>query len=168
METKNFEKHQKTNGFLMPPHPLTTFKTQKYYHNHAQRGLKNETRFNGVYSRDNIPKIKYVINLDECSDIGTHWVALYVKINDVNYSDTFCVEHIPKEIKKFISNKNIKTNIFRIQAYDSIMCGYFCIGFINFMFKGKSLTDYTNLFSRYDFKKNDNVILNYFMSNKYV
>ena len=92
-------------------------------------------KFNGVYSRDNLlDKIKdgaYVINLDEYSDIGTYWVALYVNNNDVTCFDSFGVEHIPKKIKKFISNKKIKTNIFRIQAYDSIMCRYFCIGFIS-------------------------------------
>ena len=130
---------------------------------------ENESRFNGVYSRDNLPnKIKdgaYVINLDEYSDIGTHWVALWVNNNNVTYFDSFGVEHIPKEIIKFIENRNIKTNIFRIQAYDSIMCGYFCIGFIDFMFKGKSLTDYTNLFSPNDFKKNDDAILKYFINN---
>ena len=82
--------------------------------------------------------------------------------NDVTYFDSFGVEHIPKEIKTFINNKNIKTNIFRIQAYDSVMCGYFCIGFIDFMFKGKTLTEYTNLFSPYDFKKNGNIILSHF------
>ena len=110
----------------------------------------------------------YVINLDEYSDIGTHWIALWVDNNSITYFDSFGVEYIPKEIKAFIKNRNIKTNIFRIQAYDSIMCRYFCIGFINFMLAGKKLTDYTNLFSPYDFKKNDNIILNYFMSNTYV
>ena len=65
---------------------------------------------------------------------------------DAKYFDSFGAEHIPKEIKKFIGNKNIITNIYRIQAYNSIMCGYFCIGFTDFMFKGKSLLDYTNLF----------------------
>ena len=90
---------------------------------------------------------------------------MYVKNNDITYFDSFAVEHIPKEIIKFIKNKNIKTNIFRIQAHDSIMCGYFCIGFINFMFKGKTLTEYTNLFSPNDFKRNDDTILNYFMNN---
>ena len=80
----------------------------------------------------------------------------------MTYFDSFGVEHILKEIKTFIENKNIKTNIFRIQTYDSIMCGYFCIGFIDFMFKGKTLTEYTNLFSPYNFKKNDNIILSYF------
>ena len=85
--------------------------------------------------------------------------------NSVIYFNSFGVEHIPKEIKAFINNKNIITNIFRIQAYDSIMCGYFCIGFIDFMLVGKTLTEYTNLFSPNNFKKNDNIILNYFMSN---
>ena len=89
-------------------------------------------------------------------------VALYVYNDDVTYFDSFGVEHIPKEIKIFIKNKNIKTNIFRIQAYDSIMCGYFCIGFISFMLAGKTLTDFTNLFSPYDFDKNDDIILSYF------
>ena len=83
---------------------------------------ENESRFNGVYSRDNLPnKIKdgvYVINLDEYSDIGTRWIALYVKNNNVTYLDSFGVKHIPMEIMKFIENKNIKTNIVRIQAYD--------------------------------------------------
>ena len=87
---------------------------------------------------------------------------MYANNDDVTYFDSFGVEHIPKEIKAFINNKNIKTNIFRIQAYDSIMCGYFCIRFIDFMLAGKKLTDYTNLFSPYDFKKNDNIILSYF------
>ena len=117
---------------------------------------KNESRFNGIYSRDNLSKIKdgaYIINLDEYSDIGTHWVALWVNNNNVTYFDSFGVEHIPKEIIKFIESKNIKANIFRIHACDSIMCGYFCIAFIDFMFKGKSLTDYTNLFSPNDLKK---------------
>ena len=144
----------------MPPYPLTTFEIQKYY--------QNEPRFNAVYSRDNLTKIKYgayIINLDEYSNIGTHWVALYVHNDDVTYFDSFGVEHIPKEIKTFINNKNIKTNIFRMQAYDSIMCRYFCIGFIDFMLAGKTLTEYTNLFSPNNFKKNDDIILNYFMSN---
>ena len=89
------------------------------------------------------------------------------------YFDSFGVEHIPKEIRKFINrpsssashNRNIITNIFRIQAYDLIMFGYLCIGFIDFMLAGKPLIEYTNLFSPYDFKKNDSKILNYFMSN---
>ena len=115
---------------------------------------ENESRFNGVYSRDKLPnKIRdegYAINLDEYSDIDTHCVALWVH-NNVTYFDNFGVENIPKEIIKFINrpsqNKNIMTNIFRMPAYDSVMCGYFCIGFIDFMFKGKTLTEYKFLFS---------------------
>ena len=83
-----------------------------------------ESRFNGVYSRDNLPKKiedgAYVINLDGYSCIGTHWVALRVNINSVTYFDSFGVKDIPKEIKTFIKNKNVKANIFRTQAYDSI------------------------------------------------
>ena len=130
---------------------------QKYY--------QNEPRFNGVYSRDNLQKIKdgtYIINLDEYSDIGTHWVALHANNNNVTYFDSFGVEHIPKEIKAFVKNKNIKINIFRIQANDSVVCRYFCIGFIDFMFKGKTLTEFTNLFSPNNFKKNDDINLSYF------
>ena len=75
--------------------------------------------------------------------------------NNVKYFDSFEIEHIPKEIKKFIGNKNVITNIYRIQACDVIMCGYFCIGFIDFMSNGKSLFDCTNLFSPNDYEKND-------------
>ena len=141
----------------MPSHPLTNFEIQKYY--------QGEPRLNGVYSRDNLPKLKdgtYIINLDEYSDIGTHWIDLWVDNNDVTYFASFGAEHIPKEIKEFVKNKNITTNIFRIQAHDSVMCGYFCIGFIYFMLAGKKLTDYNNLFSPDDFKKNANIILTYF------
>ena len=133
----------------MPSHRLTNFEVQKYY--------QNEPRFNSVYSGDNWPKIKdgaYVISLDEYSDIGTHWVALYMSNNDVTYFDSFGVEHIQKEIKAFIDRSlSITTNIFRIQGYDSIMCGYFFIGFISFMLAGKTLTEFTNLFSPNNFKK---------------
>ena len=76
------------------------------------------------------------------------------------------MEHIPKEIKKFIANKSIIMNIYRIQAYDSIMCEYFCIGFVDFMLKGKSLLDKTNLFSPNDYENNDKIILKYFQQLK--
>ena len=143
----------------MPPHPLTSFEISEYY--------EKELRFNGVFSRDNLPKtIKngaYVINLDEYADVGSHWIALYIKNDEIIDCDSFGVEHIPKEIMKFIGNKkDIKTNIFRLQAYDSIMCGYFCIEFIDFMLDGKSLVDFTNLFSPHDFKKNDKIITRLF------
>ena len=85
-----------------------------------------------------------------------------VKKNEIAYFDSFGVEHIPEEIKKFIGNKNIEENIYRVQETNSIICGYFCIGFIDFMLAGKTLIDYTSLFSTYDFNKNDSIILSYF------
>ena len=81
---------------------------------------------------------------------------------NIIYFDRFEVEHIPKEIKKFVGNKNIVTNIYRIQEFDSIMCGCFGIGFIDFMLNGKSLLDYTNLCSPNGYEKNDKIILKYF------
>ena len=139
---------------LLPFHPLTNFEISEYY--------KNEPRFNGVHSRYNLPKtIKkgaYVTNLDEYENMGMHWVALFVKPKYTVYFDNFGIEHIPKEIKHAIGSKEIKANIFRIQAYDSIMCGFYCIEFINYMLEGKTLLDYTNLFSPNDFKKNDQII----------
>ena len=84
-----------------------------------------DLRSRKFFNSDNLPdKIKdgaYVVNLDEYSDAGTHWVALN---NNATYFNSFGVEHVPKEIKKFIKRSSITTNILRIQAYDSIMCGY--------------------------------------------
>ena len=103
-------------------HPLTTFEMQKYY--------RNEMNFNGVYSRNSLPRIRdgtYAINHYEYKSIRTHWMALYVNCNNIIYFDSFGVEHISKEIEKFIGNKNLIINIYRTQAYDLIMCGYFCI-----------------------------------------
>ena len=89
--------------------------------------------------------------------MGTHWIALFCKKSEIVYFDSFGVEYIPEEIKEFIEefpgNKNIKANIFRVQKNNSIMCRYFCIGFIDFMLVGKKLTDYTNLFSPHDLKE---------------
>ena len=139
---------------LLPFHPLTNIEISEYF--------ANEPRFNGVYSRNNLPnKIKkgaYVINLDEYENIGTHWISLFVKPKYTVYFDSFGVEYIPKEINKFIGNNEIKSNTFIIRAYDSIMRGYFCIEFINYMLKGKILLDYTNLLSPNDFKKNYRII----------
>ena len=125
--------------------------------------------------------------MDEYDDVGTHWIALYVRnicinnvrnicinnvrnvcINNVRnsnnciYFDSFGVEYIPNEIKNFIGNKDTISTIFRLQAYDSIMCGYFCINFIDYMLKNKTLLDFTDLFSPYDFKKNDEIITEMF------
>ena len=123
----------KQNGFLMSPYPLANFEIKGYHQNQCQ--------FNGVYSRNNLPeKIKHVasvINLDEYGPVGTHWIALFCKRSEIVYLDSFGVEYVPEEIKEFIGNKNIKTNIFRVQAISSIICGYFCIGFVDFMLAGK-------------------------------
>ena len=133
----------------MPTHTLKDFEIENYY--------ENKARFNGVYSKNNLPKkIKdeaYIINLDEYADEdeGTHWIAL--SCNRRRNSE---------EIKEFIGNKSIIANIFRVQANSSVLCQYFCIGFIDFMLAGEKLTDFTNLFSPYDLKKNDNTILSYF------
>ena len=112
---------KKNLNSLLPFHPLTNIEISEYY--------KNEPRFNGVYSRNNLPNtIKrgaHVINLDEYENKGTHWVSLFVKPKYTVYFDSFGVEHIPKDINKFINNgdttkssslERIKSNIFRIQA----------------------------------------------------
>ena len=161
--------------------PLTNFEIDKYY--------EVRPKFNGVYSRDNVRKIiknvAYAINFHEYAQIGSHWVALYLKngyvknngvkdnnaknddeANEANaaiYFDSFGLQHIPKEILLFIRNKDVKTDIFRIQEDNSIMGGYFCIGFIDFMFAGRSLIGFTSLFSPYYFKENDEIILDYFI-----
>ena len=94
--------------FLIPPQPLTNFEIQKYY--------QNKPRFNGVYSRNNLPqKIKdgaYVINLYEYADAGTHWIDLFCNRGEIVYFDSFGVEQVPEEIKAFIGNKNIKLTLF--------------------------------------------------------
>ena len=116
-------------GFLMPRHLLTNFEIQKCY--------QNEPRLNGVYSGNSLLKtIKdgaYVINLDEYAEVGTRWIALFCDRIESFYFYSFGVKHVPEEIKEFIGNKNIIANIFRVQANNSIMCGYFCIGFIDLM-----------------------------------
>ena len=116
-------------GFLMPPHPFTNFEVKGYY--------ENEPRFNGLSSTNNLPKkIKdgaYVINLDEYADVGTHWIASFFNRNEIVYFDSFSVGYVP------VGNKYIKANIFRVQASNSVTCGYFCIGFIDFMLAGKKI-----------------------------
>ena len=137
---------------LLPFHPLTNIEISEYY--------ANEPRFNGVYSRNNLPnKIKkgaYVINLDEYENTGTHWISLFVKANKVIYFDSFGIEHIPREINKFINN-NIESNNLEYRRTIQL-CVDFCIEVINYMLKGKTLLDYTNLFSPNDIKKNDRII----------
>ena len=123
----------------MSPRRLTSF----YYY-------QAKPEFNGVCLRNNLPKLKdgaYINNLEEYKSIGTHWRALHVN-DDGSCFDSFRLEYIPKEIKKFIGNKNIITNIYRLQAYKSITCRYFCIGFIDFILEGKRLLNCTNSFSQ--------------------
>ena len=99
----------------MAPHTLANFQIQKY---------QNQPKLNAVYSRDNVTRIKngtYVINFDEYKLMKTHWVELYVNGDNVPYLDGFQDEHIQKEIKRFIGNKNITTNSYRIQEYDSVI-----------------------------------------------
>ena len=143
---------------MSPPHPLTNFEIEKYY--------EKEPQFQGVFSRNSLPKRSrdggYVVNLDDLGRSGTHWVALFIQKKGAVYFDSFGVERLPEEIKKFLHGKNLNLNLFRIQEFDSIMCGYFCLGFLDYMFAGKSLLEYTSLFSPNDFKKNDRIIKNLF------
>ena len=129
----------------MSPHPLANYEIQKYY--------QNEPRFNGVYSGDNLPKIRdgaYVINLDEYSDIGTHRIAFTHKIMMLLILIVLEYNIFQKKLKHLVV---IETFIFRKEAHDIIMCRHFCILFINFMLAGKTLTDFTNLFSPDNLKK---------------
>ena len=126
---------------------------------------QNEPRFNGVYSRNNLPnKIKdeaYLINLDEYAHVGTHWIALFCR-SEIIYFDSFGVQHVPERIKECVGNKKVIANIFRVQASNSIPWGYFCIRFINFMIANKKVTDFTSMCSPYGFEKNGNIILELF------
>ena len=131
---------------LTPFYPLTNFEIIDYF-----KGVKG---FNGVFSRNKLSNLKngaYVINLDHHENTGTHWIVNFVKNNEVIYFDSFSVEYIPKEIMTSIGNKNFKTNIFRIEDNNSVMCGYFCILFIEYMLNNKTLTDFTTLFSPWNF-----------------
>ena len=86
--------------------------------------------------------------------------------NEVVYFGGFEVEHVPKELEKFIRHKNIKTNMLRIQSNNSKMCGYFYIGFSDFVIANKSMIEFNCLFSPYDFEKNDNIFLTYFENER--
>ena len=87
---------------------------------------------------------------------------MFCNRNEIVYFDSFGVEHVPEDIKEFIGNEKIKANLLRVQGSDSVMCGYFCVGYIDFRLASKELTDYTSLFSPHDFKKNGDIILSYF------
>ena len=111
-------------------------------------------------SRNNFPNIKdgaYVINLDDKNSTGTHWVPLFIDRNTAVYFDSFGIEYIPLDALNKIGDKSITHNIFRMQDDESIMCRFYCIAFIEYMLAGKTLLDYTNLFSPNDYKKNDKI-----------
>ena len=93
---------------------------------------------------------EYTINLDEYADVGTYWIAFISIVLVLNM------------FLKKLKNYSGITNIFRVQANNSVMRSYFCTGFIDFMLAGKNLTDFKSIFSPYDFKRNDNIILSYF------
>ena len=130
----------------MLPHPFKKIEELKHY--------QNEPKSNGIYSRNNLPKVKdgtYVTNFNEYKSIGTHWIALYVN-----------AENVVHLRNSEIQGKQITiTNIYRIQAYDSIIRGYFCSSFIDFMLKDKRFLDHKNLFSSNDYYKNDKITLKY-------
>lgn len=145
-----YEKRKK----LLPLHALTNFEIIEYY--------SGDDRFNGVYSRDELPgRIKngaYVINLDDLGAPGTHWVVVYCNGNGVTYFESFAVGHILKEFKFFVKSKKITSNIYRLQHYYSIMCGYYCIAFIDHMFGGDNLQSFNKFLSPTDFDLKDKFI----------
>ena len=124
-----------------------------------------EPRFNGVFSRNNLPRMKdgkYVINLDDKNSKGTHWVSLFIDRNTALYFDSFGIKYIPQEVLNKIKDKSIIHNIFRIQDNEPTMSGFYCIALIEYMLSEKTLLAYTNLLSLNDYKRNDKIIYKYF------
>ena len=112
-------------------------------------------RFNGVFSRSNLPRIKHgalVKNFDDKKSKGTYWISLFINRNTTLHLDSFGTEYIPQEVLNKIKDKSITHNIFRIQDNKSIMCGFYYIAFIEYMLAGKTLLDYANFFSLNDYK----------------
>ena len=145
-------------GFLSPPHPLTNLEIEKYF--------EDELQFNGVFFRGNLLEITkdggYIVNLDDMGRAGTHWVVIFLNDNRATYFDSFGVEHLLREVLRFLKGKDIHANIFRVQPDRSFLCGYYCLKFLDFMFDGKSLMDFTSMFSLTDFGANDRKILKLF------
>ena len=104
----------------------------------------------------------YLINIDETNSKGTHWVSLFIDKNLAVYSDSFEIEYIPQKILNKIKDKSITHNIFRIRDNESVMCGFYYIAFMEYRFAGKTLLEYTDLFSVSDYKKNHKIIYKYF------
>ena len=129
--------------------------------------FNDESRFNGVFLRENLSRIKdsaYVINLGDKQSKGTHWVSIFIDRNTNVLFDFGIIreEYISQEVLSKIKDKSIAHNIFRIQSDDSITCGFYCITFIEHIISGKTLLDYTNLFSPNDYKENDKITCKYF------
>ena len=139
--------------FLVPLHTLSSIEIIKYFN--------YEPRFNGVISRDNLPRIKdrvHVINLDVNKLNKRHRVSLFID----KTTTVFGIEYIPQEVLNKIKYKSITQNVFKIQDDDSIICEFYCIAFIEYMLAGKVLSGYTILFSPDYYKKNDKIIHKYF------
>ena len=142
-------------------HPLSNIKITNYFN--------DEPRFNGVFSRNNLPRIKdgaHVTNLDDEKSKVTQWFSLFSDINTAVFVDFFEAEYTPqKALNKIrLIRKLITLNIFRIQDNNSVICGFYCIAFIEYMVVGQTLLD-TNLFSTNDYQKNDKIIYKYFKDN---
>ena len=134
--------------FLVLLHFLNNIEITNYFN--------YEPRFTGFFSRNSLLRAKdgaYVINLDDKNNKGTHWVSLFIDRNTAAYFDSFGIEYIPLEVLNKIRDKSITHNKFRIQGNESIMRGFYCIAFIEYMLPGKTLLDCTNLFSPNDYKK---------------
>ena len=122
--------------------------------------FKYQTRFDGVFSRDNLLRTKEgacVINLDGKQTETTHWVSLFIDRYNAGYFYSFCIEYIPQEELSKIKNKSMPRNIFWIQDDDFIMCGIYCIIFVEYMLTRKTL-NVTNLFSLNNYKKSVKII----------
>ena len=139
--------------FLVPLNPLNNIKITNYLH--------YEPRLNGLFSRNNLPRIKdgaFVINLDDTDSKGKHWVSLLIDKNTAVSFESFGIEYIALEVLNKIRDKSVTHNIFRMQDNESIAYGFYCITFIEYILVRKTLLDYTNLFSPNDYKKNDKII----------
>ena len=135
------------------------FLTRKWNIAIKQDDARNEIMYNTEVLI--IKDVAYVINFDGNKRKGTRWVSLFIGKNTAMYFDSFRIEYIRQGVLGLIKGKSIMHNIFRIQDDDYVMCGFYCIAFIEFMVAGKTL-GYTNLFSPNDYKKNDKIIYKYF------
>ena len=145
------------SGGIVLRHSLSNIEITNYF--------KYQPRFKGVFSRNNLPRIKdgtYIINLDNKNSKGTHKVSLFTDRNTVVNFDSFGIKYIPLDVVNKFKHKLITHNIFRIQDKESITCGFYCIAVIEYVLAGKTLLGYTNLFSPNDYKKNDKIIYKHF------